>query len=101
VPAGIFGQKVLALVDASPETILDNQAALETYVGQMIRASGKRNVDGRRLAGTPLGDAAVEAIKGAKAGDKAAANAGVKKIVALTKLTKIAPLGTADNPFPG
>ena len=34
-------------------------------------------------------------------GDKAAANAGVKKIVALTKLTKIAPLGTADNPFPG
>ena len=46
---GIFGQKVLALVDASPEAILDNQAAIETYVSQMIRASGKRNVDGRRL----------------------------------------------------
>ena len=97
----IFGQKVLALVDASPEAILDNQAAIETYVSQIIRASGKRNVDGRRLGGTPLGDAAVETIAAAKSGDKAAANAGVKKIVALTKLTKIAPLGTKDNPFTG
>ena len=97
----IFGQKVLALVDASPEAILDNQAAIETYVSQMIRSTGKRNVDGRRLGGTPLGDAAVETIAAAKSGDKAAANAGVKKIVALTKLTKIAPLGTKDNPFTG
>ena len=79
----------------------DNQAAIETYVSQIIRASGKRNVDGRRLGGTPLGDAAVETIAAAKSGDKAAANAGVKKIVALTKLTKIAPLGTKDNPFTG
>ena len=39
--------------------------------------------------------------KGAKAGDKAAANAAVKQIVAMTKLTKVAPLGTKDNPFPG
>ena len=82
----VFGQKVLALADASPEAILDNQAAIETYVSQMIRSTGKRNVDGRRLGGTPLGDAAVETIAAAKSGDKAAANAGVKKIVALTKL---------------
>ena len=97
----IFGQKVLKLVDASPDTILDNQAALETYVSQIIRSTGKRNVDGRRLGGTPLGDAAVEAIAAAHQGDKAAANTAVKKIVTLTKLTKIAPLGTKENPFPG
>ena len=97
----IFGQKVLKLVDASPETILDNQAALETYVSQMIRATGKRNVDGRRLGGTPLGDAAVDAIAAAHQGDKSAANTAVKKIVTLTKLTKIAPLGTPANPFTG
>ena len=97
----VFGQKVLALADASPEAILDNQAAIETYVSQMIRSTGKRNVDGRRLGGTPLGDAAVETIAAAKSGDKAAANAGVKKIVALTKLTKVAPLGTKENPFTG
>ena len=97
----VFGQKVLALADASPEAILDNQAAIETYVSQMIRSTGKRNVDGRRLGGTPLGDAAVETIAAAKSGDKAAANAAVKQIVAMTKLTKVAPLGTKDNPFPG
>ena len=92
---------MLALADASPEAILDNQAAIETYVSQMIRSTGKRNVDGRRLGGTPLGDAAVETIAAAKSGDKAGANAGVKKIVALTKLTKVAPLGTKENPFTG
>ena len=97
----IFGQKVLKLVDASPEDILDNQAAIETFVSQMIRSTGKRNVDGRRLGGTPLGDAAVDAIAAAGKGDKAAANTAVKKIVTLTKLTKIAPLGTKDNPFTG
>mmetsp|Transcript_142 Transcript_142/g.312 ORF Transcript_142/g.312 Transcript_142/m.312 type:complete len:180 (-) Transcript_142:208-747(-) len=97
----IFGQKVLTLVDASPEAILDNQAAIETYVSQMIRASGKRNVDGRSLGGTPLGDAAVKAIASAKSGDKAGANAAVKEIVSLTKLTKVAPFGSKDNPFTG
>ena len=98
---GVFGQKVLALTDASAETIADNSAVIETYVSQMIRATGKRNVDGRRLSGTPLGDQAVAAVSAAKAGDKAAANAAVKQIVAMTKLTKVAPLGTKDNPFPG
>jgi len=96
-----FGQKVLGLTDASPEAILDNRAALETYVTQMIRASGKRNVDGRSLGGTPLGDAAVAAVKAAKAGDKAGANAAIKDIVAMTKLKKIAPYGSPDNPNQG
>ena len=98
---GIFGQKVLALLSADAATIADNEAAITTYVGQMIRATGKRNVDSRRLGGTPLGDAAVAAIKSAKAGDTAGAQDGLKKIVALTKLTKVPPLGTKDNPFPG
>ena len=96
----IFGQKVLALQSASAEEIADNSAAIITYAGQMIRASGKRNVDGRKLTG-PIGEAANAALAAAKKGDTAGASAGLKELAKVTQLTKIPPYGSPQNPFTG
>ncbi len=95
------GQRVLALTDASTDTILAESKALKVFVSQMARASGKRNLDSRSLGGTPLTDAYNAAVAAASAGDKAGANAAVKDIVSICKVRSVAPYGSDANPVVG
>ena len=97
----IYGQRVLALEGASASGILDEAAAIKIFASQMGRAAGKRNVDGRRLGGFPLADAANSAIAAAGAGDTAGAQAGIKEMVKIAGITKIPPYGSDANPFAG
>merc|ERR1712159_721882 len=75
-----YGQRLLTLQDASPETILANENAIKLYVSAVGRAQGKK-VDSRK---SPANDI----ITLAKAGDKAGSNAAIKQLIKDTKLTK-------------
>ena len=70
---------------------------MATYVDKAYWTQARNEL--RRQVGTLRFD--MNNLVSDKGGDKAAANAAVKQIVAMTKLTKVAPLGTKDNPFPG
>ena len=72
-----YGQVVLRLVDASTDDILAHKNAIVLYESAASRATGKN----RPASG------ANAIIKAAAAGDKAGANAGLKKLVADTKLS--------------
>ena len=81
-----YGQRILALQGASAEAILDDSAALKVFASQMARASGKRNMESRRMGGTPLADAANAAIAAAASGDKAGANAAIADMISIAKV---------------
>lgn len=78
-----YGQRVLALADASTDTILGEANAIKLYVSAYERSTGK-HTDGRRPSA-----AATKILSAAAAGDKAGANAAVKELVASSKLTKL------------
>jgi len=98
-----FGQVVFDLQGASAEKIAEEKNAIISFASQMIKASGKRNVDARQIAkgGGAIGEAASKAVKAATGGDTAGAQAAVKELVALTGVKKIPPFGSPGNPNTG
>lgn len=77
-----YGQTVLALQDASPETILANANTIKLYISAIERAKGKK-IDGRKVGS--------KILVAAEKGDKTAANAALVDLVKSTKLSKYVP----------
>ena len=77
---GIYGSRVARLVDASPETILEEKNAFTLFVSGAYRSAAAKPTQAKLAA------LEKKALAAAKAGDKAGANAAVKEFVSVGEI---------------